>query len=71
MLRSLQLYPISFPVAELAGLLKRDYGEEGVTLSLADALVAAVAIHNQLTLITENIKHFPMKELALASGTSV
>ena len=65
LLRSLQLYPIPFPVAELAGLLKRDYGKKGFVLSLPDAIVAAVAIHNQITLITENTKHFPMKELSL------
>jgi predicted nucleic acid-binding protein len=65
LLRSLQLYPITFPVAELAGLLKRDYSKKGIVLSLPDAIIAAVAIHNQLTLITENTKHFPMKELAL------
>ena len=67
LLRSLQLYPITFPVAQLAGQLKCDYSKKGITLSLPDAIIAAVAIHNQLTLITTNTKHFPMKELALFS----
>ena len=65
LLRSLQLYPITFPVAEMAGLLKRDHAKKGVSLALPDTIVAAVAIHNQLTLITENTKDFPMKELSL------
>lgn len=65
LLRSLVLYPISFAVAGQAGLFKRDYGKKGITLALPDALLAAVAIHNQLTLITENIRHFPMKELSI------
>ena len=65
LLRSLQLFPITFPVAELGGLLKRGHGKKGVTLSLTDALIAAVAIHNHLTLITDNVKDFPMKELSL------
>ena len=65
LLQSLKLYPINFPVAELAGLLKRDHSKRGVTLSLTDAIIAAVAIHNQLTLITDNVKDFPMEELAL------
>lgn len=64
-LRSLQLFPITFPVAELAGLLKRDHAKKGVTLSLTDSIIAAVAIHNQLTLITDNTKDFPMKDLSL------
>ncbi len=65
LLRSLQLYPITFSVAELAGTLKISYRKKGVTLSLTDAIIAAVAIHNQLTLITDNTKDFPMKELQL------
>jgi predicted nucleic acid-binding protein len=64
-LRSLQLFPITFPVAELAGILKRDHVKKGITLSLADAMIAAVAIHNRLTLVTDNTKDFPMKELVL------
>jgi len=65
LLRSRLLYPITFPEAELAGTLKLHHAKKGVTLSLADAIVAAVAIHNELTLITGNIRDFPMKELAL------
>ena len=65
LLHSLELLPITFPVAELAGSLKYDYAKKGITLSMTDAIIGAVAIHNQLTLITENTKHFPMKDLSL------
>ena len=65
LLRSLKLYPITFDVAELAGRLKRDYGKKGKTLGLTDTLVAAVALHNELSLITDNVKDFPMAELAI------
>jgi predicted nucleic acid-binding protein len=65
LLRSLRLFPITFTAAELAGRLKRDHAARGVTLSLTDTLIAAVAIENGLTLITDNIKDFPMKELSL------
>ena len=65
LLQSLQLLPITFAAAELAGSLKYDYGKKGVTLSLTDAIIAAVAIQNQVALITGNVRHFPMKELAL------
>src|SRR5437588_12620242 len=54
LLRSLQLFPITFPVSELAGLLKRDYQRSGASLSLTDTFIAAVAIHNNLTLLTDN-----------------
>jgi predicted nucleic acid-binding protein len=65
LLRSLQFFPVSFPIAELAGRLKQGYSRKGKTLSIPDTIIAAVAIHNQLTLITDNTKDFPMKELAL------
>src|SRR5689334_1247137 len=45
LLRSLELYPITFAVAELAGRLKRDYSRQGKTLSIPDTIVAAVALH--------------------------
>lgn len=64
LLQSLQLYPITFPVAELAGRLKRDHGHKGKTLTIPDVMVAAVALHYQLTLITDNAKSFPMPDLS-------
>ncbi|MBV8733021.1 MAG: PIN domain-containing protein [Acidobacteriia bacterium] len=38
LLESLQFYPITFLVAELGGLLKRDYSRKGKTLSIPDTL---------------------------------
>jgi predicted nucleic acid-binding protein len=65
LLHSLRYFPITFQVARLAGLLKRDYSKKGKTLNIADATIAAVAIHHDLPLITDNAKDFPMKELQL------
>jgi len=65
LLRSLRYYPISFETAELGGRLRREYGRKGSTLSVTDTLIAAVAIHQGLTLVTDNARHFPMKDLAL------
>lgn len=62
---SLQHFPVAPPAARLAGLLKRDYAQKGVTLNLGDVIIAAVALHNRLTLLTDNAKDFPMKDLSL------
>jgi predicted nucleic acid-binding protein len=62
-LRSLEYYEVTWEIARLAGILKRDYAKKGTTLALADVTIAAVAIVHELTLITDNVKHFPMKEL--------
>jgi len=64
-LQTLDLYPLTWPIAELAGLLKRDYSKKGKTLAITDTLVAAVALHHQLHLVTDNVKDFPMQHLSL------
>ena len=65
LLESLEYYPITWGIARLAGLLKRDYARKGVTLATTDVTIAAVALYHHLTLITGNLKHYPMKGLSL------
>ena len=65
LLESLEYYPITRGIARLAGLLKRDFARKGVTLAPTDVTIAAVALYHRLTLITDNLKHYPMKELSL------
>lgn len=65
LLQSLDYYEISWEVAKRAGLIKRDYSKKGQTLSLTDTTIAAVALEYNLTLITDNVKHYPMPQLKL------
>jgi|SRR5580704_5433208 predicted nucleic acid-binding protein len=65
LLTSLDFYPITFAVARAAGDLKREFGKRGTTLSIADSLIAAVAIEYRLFLLTDNRKNFRMKNLRL------
>lgn len=67
LLRSLQLFPVTFAVSELAGRLKPHYSQKGRTLAITDTLIAAVALEYRLTLITDNVKDFPMPELSFHS----
>jgi predicted nucleic acid-binding protein len=64
-LASLQFLPITPEAAQLAGLLCRDFSRKGITLALGDVMIAGAAIHHGATLITDNVKDFPMKELKL------
>lgn len=64
-LRSLEYYHLTWPVARMAGLLKRDLSRKGTTVTVADATIAAVALVHELTLMTDNVKDFPMKDLTL------
>jgi predicted nucleic acid-binding protein len=59
------LQPLTREIAEQAGKWRRDYREKGITLSLVDTVIAAIAYHNNLCLISRNTKHFPQSELHL------
>ena len=54
-----RVIPVTYAVAQAGGLLKRDYGKShGV--GLADAIVAATAQAENASLLTLNIRHYPM-----------
>ncbi|MGC9996807.1 MAG: type II toxin-antitoxin system VapC family toxin [Terriglobia bacterium] len=65
LLESLKFYPVTFLIARLAGLIKRDYARQGITLAISDVTIAAVSLYNGLTLITDNVKHYPIEDLSL------
>jgi predicted nucleic acid-binding protein len=52
-----------FAVARKAGALRYEWARKGITLTLTDTLIAATALHYNLTLIADNRKDFPMPEL--------
>ena len=54
-------------IAHLAGSSLRKYRKKGVTLGLADVIVAATAVTHHLTLVTYNTSHYPMSELQILS----
>jgi predicted nucleic acid-binding protein len=64
-LSALECHEITASVAELAGKLKRQWAQKGHTLTLADTLVAAVALQRGCPLATDNRKDFPMPDLQL------
>jgi predicted nucleic acid-binding protein len=55
----------SLSIARSAGELRYEWAQKGITLALTDTLIAATAMHHKLTVITENVKDFPMPELQL------
>jgi len=64
-LGALECYEITAGVAEMAGKLKRQWAQKGRTLTLADTMVAAVAMERGCPLATDNRKDFPMPGLHL------
>ena len=65
LLNSLDYYEVTWGIAKQAGLMKRDWARKGTTLSVSDVTIAAVALANNLILITDNVKHYPMRDLQL------
>ena len=62
---SLGCYELDAYSAKGAGLLKNAWARKGKTISLQDAIVAAIAIERDCALMTDNRKDFPMPELKL------
>jgi predicted nucleic acid-binding protein len=59
----LDCYSLTAPAGKLAGNLKNKYAKSGRTLTLADTIIAAIAMERRCTLMTDNRKDFPMLEL--------
>ncbi|MCU1273713.1 MAG: PilT protein domain protein [Bryobacterales bacterium] len=64
-LDSLEYLSLTPEIARQAGLLRRDWQKKGQTLSYTDVTIAATALSNEVPLLTDNQKHFPMPELQL------
>jgi predicted nucleic acid-binding protein len=64
-LEQLEYVQISEQAARRAGTLKYEWQRRGRTLSLPDAIMAAVAITEDLDLATDNSKDYPMPEVRL------
>ena len=62
-LDSLEYYEVTRNLAGQAGEYKREYSRKGITLSLSDVIIAAVAISNNLTLVTDNLRHYPIPDI--------
>ena len=58
-------YELTKTTARLAGTLKSEWANEGRTLALADAIIAAMALERDCALMTDNRKDFPMPQLNL------
>jgi predicted nucleic acid-binding protein len=62
-LDALDCYDLTAASAERAGSLKQQWARKGCILALADMIVAAIALDQGCTLMTDNRKDFPMEEL--------
>jgi predicted nucleic acid-binding protein len=66
-LTALTYWDISREAAMRAGQERYSFARSGVTITTTDALLAAVAREYEATLVTSNLKDFPMADLTLLS----
>lgn len=67
LLASLTYWDISWRAAVRAGQDRYAFARAGTTISVTDALLAAVAREQEATLVTSNLKDFPMEDVSLLS----
>ena len=63
-LENITCFPITPAIGERGGRLRNTWARKGITLGLADMVIAATALDYGLTLVTDNRKDFPMPEIS-------
>ena len=61
----LEYFDTTAEMAVEAGRYRYEYARRGTTLTATDTITAAVAIANDATLVTANVRHFPMPEIKI------
>lgn len=57
------IFEVDQKIAKISGLYFQQYSKQLKNLSLMDCLIAGTANVNNVTLVTLNSKHFPMKDI--------
>lgn len=65
LLASCTFLPTTAALARQAGTWRYDFARKGVQLSTTDTLVAATAHGHDATIVTGNVKDYPMPEIVL------
>jgi len=65
LLAGLESYEVNGTDARVAGKLKSSWARKGRTLTLDDAIIAAITIERGCALVTDNREDFPMPEVQL------
>ncbi len=67
MLQALEIHPVTFEIAQRAGLIRAAQRRLGRTFTLDDMMIAATAIEYGCPLVTDNRRDFEIPEIVLFS----
>ena len=65
LIQEIQTWDVTGSIAKQGGLYWQQFSKELKNLNLTDCLIAGTAHVNSLTLVTLNVKHFPMQDIHL------
>jgi len=62
---------VDIPIARRAGTMLGELRSKGMTIGIADAIIAATALQLGAPLLTNNVEHYPFAELKVIRGLEV
>ena len=62
---------VDVPIARRAGTMLGKLRAKGTTIGIADAIIAATALHLNAPLLTNNVEHYPFTDLKVVRGLEV
>jgi predicted nucleic acid-binding protein len=62
---------VDIPIARQAGTMLGELRSKGMTIGIADAIIAATALQFGAPLLTNNIEHYPFPNLKVIRGLEV
>jgi len=62
---------VDIPIARRAGMIMGELRSKGMTIAIADAIIAATALQFGAPLLTNNVGHYPFPSLKVIRGLKV
>lgn len=62
---------VDVPIARRAGTMLGEFRSKGMTIGIADAIIAATALQFGTPLLTNNVEHYPFPNLKVIRGLEV
>ena len=59
---------VDVPIARRAGIMLGELRSRGMTIGIADAIIAATALQLGTSLLTNNVEHYPFHNLKVIRG---
>lgn len=62
---------VDVPIARRAGRMLGEFRSKGVTVGIADSIIAATALQVGAPLLTNNVEHYPFTDLKVVRGLEI